>query len=71
MKSFFNRYMKKLLKPRSYWLLIYHLLHYSSVFVKISSGKMSFLSQPDMQLATNQTGRYLLWVKGKEKNEDK
>ena len=32
---------------------------------------MTFLSQPDMQLATNQTGRYLLWVKGKEKSEDK
>ena len=35
--------------------------------VKIWSGKISFLSHPDIQLATNHTGPYLLSVKRKGK----
>ena len=71
MKNFFNQYIKKLLKSRNDWLLIYHLLHYfRQCLGKTPFGKMSFLSHPDIQLATSHTSLYLLSVKEKDENED-
>ena len=36
MKNFFNRYIKRLLKSRNYWFLIYRILHYFPMFSKNS-----------------------------------
>ena len=68
MKNIFKWYMK-VIKSRSDWLLIYYFIIFQCL-IKIPSAEMLFLFHPDIQLATNYTGLYLLSVKWKDKNED-